>query len=79
MLNFFVTGIDVGGLFKDFLIELSERVFNPDFGLFSVTTQQLLYPHPSAAALLGHDADNPNEMENTFTFIGRVLGKGNCY
>jgi hypothetical protein len=68
-------GIDVGGLFKDFLTDLSERVFDPGCGLFCLTPQQQLYPHPSAAMLLGQD-DSSSEMEQTFAFIGRVLGKG---
>lgn len=75
-LSLCLPGIDVGGLFKDFLTDLSARVFNPGFGLFSLTAQQQLYPHPSAAALLGHDPNHPHEMEDTFAFIGRVLGKG---
>jgi hypothetical protein len=66
----------VGGLFKDFLTDLSERVFNPNFGLFSLTAQQQLFPHPAAAALMGCDPAHPQEMQDTFAFIGRVLGKG---
>jgi len=69
------SGIDVGGLFKDFLTDLSERVFDPHFGLFCLTPAQLLYPHPSAAALMGCDPARPQEMQDTFAFIGRVLGK----
>lgn len=37
-------GIDAGGLFKDFWTDISNRVFNPSFGLFSLTES-----HVSAA------------------------------
>lgn len=72
-----LSGIDAGGLFKDFLTELSSRVFDPQYGLFQLSPQQQLYPHPSAAALLDcPPAQQQQQMQDTFAFIGRVLGKG---
>ena len=63
-------GIDAGGLFKDFLTDLSGRVFDPSYGLFCTTSSNLLYPNPSAALLY-----DSHEMDAMFTFLGRVLGK----
>lgn len=65
-------GIDLGGLFKDFLTDLSMRVFDPSYGLFSVTSLgggSLLYPNPAASALFGH------ETTAIYKFVGQVLGK----
>jgi len=63
-------GIDVGGLFKDFLTDLSRRIFDPNFGLFSITSTQALYPNPAAHLLYPDD-----EIEGLYFFLGRVLGK----
>ena len=64
-------GIDIGGLFKDFLTDLSARIFDPSYGLFSLTSSNLLYPNPAAAVLYpGH-----GELEALYSFLGRVLGK----
>lgn len=63
-------GIDVGGLFKDFLTDLSRRIFDPNFGLFSITSTHALYPNPAAFLLYPDD-----EIEGLYLFLGRVLGK----
>ncbi len=63
-------GIDAGGLFKDFVTDLSGRIFDPNYGLFCTTSANLMYPNPSAALLF-----NPHEMDAMFVFLGRVLGK----
>jgi hypothetical protein len=39
------SGIDMGGLFKDFWTDLSARVFDPSFGLFSITSSQVCFLH----------------------------------
>ena len=44
-------GIDGGGLFKDFMDALAERAFDPQYGLFNVTSEQLLYPNPASPTL----------------------------
>jgi hypothetical protein len=63
-------GIDAGGLFKDFVTDLSGRIFDPSYGLFCCTAANLLYPNPSAQMLF-----DAHEMDTTFVFLGRVLGK----
>ncbi len=45
------SGMDAGGLFKEFWTELAALAFNMDFGLFSLTSEGLLYPNPNAQAL----------------------------
>lgn len=40
-------GIDGGGVFKEFLTGLSKEAFNVNYGLFTATPEQLLYPNPS--------------------------------
>ena len=66
------TGIDAGGLFKEFWVDLAARAFDPNYGLFLPTSDQLLYPNPNSAA-----APCPREADHLilFEFIGRVLGK----
>jgi hypothetical protein len=59
-------GVDIGGLFKDFLSDLSARVFDPSYGLFSVTSDNLLYPNPSAILLY----PEPGELEALYGFLG---------
>ena len=39
-------GMDAGGLFKEFLTDLSKIVFNPNYGLFLATEKEKeLYPN----------------------------------
>jgi len=63
------SGVDGGGLFKEFMIHICRTMFDPDFGLFSVTSEQTLYPSPSAFAVHGRKA------ADLFTFLGKVVGK----
>jgi ubiquitin-protein ligase E3 C len=62
-------GIDAGGLFKELWTQLTALVFDPDFGLFSLTNSEELYPNPSSSFLTGFDD------AITFELLGRVLGK----
>ena len=63
-------GADAGGLFKEFLTNLIEIVFNPNYGLFVLTpNDNLLYPNPASEMLFG-----PNHL-HFFRFLGRILGK----
>ena len=62
-------GIDAGGLFKEFLVELSKIVFNPNYGLFKPTTEHYLYPNPESFNFLG------DEHLNIFYFVGLVVGR----
>jgi hypothetical protein len=63
-------GIDAGGLFKDFLTDLSARIFDPSFGLFVETSNKLTYPNPAATKIY-----DSYELDSMFSFLGRVLGK----
>jgi ubiquitin-protein ligase E3 C len=63
-------GIDAGGLFKDFWNDLSRFVFDPSFGLFAITSDNLLYPNPNSVALYSKE-----ELEKMYFFVGRILGK----
>jgi len=63
-------GIDIGGLFKDFVTDLSGLIFNPNYGLFCSTEGGLIYPNPQAKQLY-----EENELEKLYSFLGRVLGK----
>ncbi|KAA6423490.1 MAG: E3 ubiquitin- ligase UPL6 [Trebouxia sp. A1-2] len=61
-------GIDGGGLFKEFMECLVKEGFNPNAALFKATSDNRLYPHPAAQALV------PNALAY-FEFLGRMLGK----
>ena len=63
-------GIDAGGLFKEFLIELSKIIFNPGYGMFKITeNEQTLYPNPESESYLGA------EQLIIFYFVGLVVGR----
>lgn len=62
-------GYDAGGLFKEFWTSLSGEAFNPEYGLFSVTKDQCLYPNPDSKLFFG------NEHLGMFYLVGRILGK----
>jgi ubiquitin-protein ligase E3 C len=62
------SGIDAGGLFKEFWTSLSKIAFNINYGLWALTENNLMYPSPTASLL--HD----NSLE-LYEFLGRVLGK----
>ncbi|OQS06813.1 hypothetical protein THRCLA_01177 [Thraustotheca clavata] len=61
-------GIDAGGLFKEFWTDLSQLAFDPNYGLFQCTKDQLLYPNPHSGMV--HRAHLV-----LFEFLGRILGK----
>lgn len=70
------SGIDAGGLFKEFWTDLCAIAFDPNYALFSVTdggsdggVGNCLYPNPSSAA--AHGADHITLL----AFLGRILGK----
>jgi len=62
------SGIDAGGLFKDFWTSLSRIAFDMNYGLWALTEDQLMYPSPESSVLHGNDLE-------MFEFLGRVLGK----
>ncbi|RYH12920.1 hypothetical protein EON65_36950, partial [archaeon] len=63
-------GIDSGGLFKDYLVALSEQIFHPAAGLFCTTDDMCIYPNPRYKG--GEVGSN---AEDIYMFIGRVVGK----
>jgi ubiquitin-protein ligase E3 C len=65
------SGIDAGGLFKEFWTDLSAVAFNENYALFRVTdgAGNCLYPNPSSRAAHG------SEHIVLFEFLGRILGK----
>lgn len=60
-------GIDQDGVFKEFLEETIQRVFDPSLNLFKTTSDQRLYPSPTS-----HMQENHLQL---FEFVGRMLGK----
>ncbi|KIO29730.1 hypothetical protein M407DRAFT_14471 [Tulasnella calospora MUT 4182] len=62
------SGIDGGGVFKEFLTSLSKEAFDTDRGLWLATKQQALYPNPHSYARESHQL-------SWYRFIGRILGK----
>lgn len=61
-------GIDAGGLTRDFYVELSRALFNPNYSLFTPTSNGVSF-HPNQQSHV-----NPDHL-NFFKFIGRVIGK----
>ncbi|KAJ6225362.1 hypothetical protein RDWZM_003907 [Blomia tropicalis] len=62
------TGIDGGGVFREFLSETLKTAFDPNRGFFKLTNDGLLYPNPSIHLLV-------ENYEQHYYFIGRLLGK----
>eukprot|EP00933_Yihiella_yeosuensis_P036201 TRINITY_DN29936_c0_g1_i1.p1 TRINITY_DN29936_c0_g1~~TRINITY_DN29936_c0_g1_i1.p1 ORF type:complete len:430 (+),score=57.74 TRINITY_DN29936_c0_g1_i1:158-1291(+) len=62
------SGVDGGGLFKEFMIHICRTMFDPDYGLFSATSDQTLYP--SETAYQAHK--NAGDL---YAFLGKVVGK----
>jgi E3 ubiquitin-protein ligase HUWE1 len=61
-------GQDAGGLTRDFFIELSREMFNPNYSLFNLSSNGSTYfPNPRSNV----DKDHLRY----FKFIGRVIGK----
>lgn len=65
------SGLDAGGLFKEFWTDLADLAFNPNWALFCETQDSngFVYPNPSSKA--AHGPDNIIMYE----FLGRVVGK----
>ncbi|KAJ0407214.1 hypothetical protein P43SY_007989 [Pythium insidiosum] len=66
-------GIDAGGLFKEFWLDLASLAFDLEYGLFLTTPgDQLLYPNPHAAS---SHFTRESDYLTLFQFVGRILGK----
>lgn len=61
-------GVDGGGLFKDFMEELSKTAFDPTHGLFAATEQGEIYPNPAASFF-------QSNAVQILSFLGRIAGK----
>lgn len=61
-------GVDGGGIFKDFMENITKAAFDIQYGLFKETADHLLYPNP--ASHMVHD-----EHLLYFEFLGKILGK----
>ncbi|XP_062230824.1 E3 ubiquitin-protein ligase UPL6-like isoform X2 [Phragmites australis] len=61
-------GIDGGGIFKDFMENITRAAFDVQYGLFKETTDHLLYPNPGSG--LVHE-----QHLQYFNFLGSLLGK----
>lgn len=61
-------GIDGGGIFKDFMENITRAAFDMQYGLFKETTDHLLYPNPASGMI--HE-----QHLQFFHFLGIILGK----
>ncbi|CAG0878960.1 unnamed protein product [Cyprideis torosa] len=61
-------GVDGGGVFREFLSELIQSIFNPNRGLFCATGDNTHYPNPEAPLLFP-------DFSKHYYFAGRMLGK----
>ncbi|KAG9136757.1 hypothetical protein Leryth_004517 [Lithospermum erythrorhizon] len=61
-------GIDGGGIFKDFMENISRAAFDVQYGLFKETANHLLYPNPGSG--LVHE-----QHLQYFHFLGTILAK----
>jgi ubiquitin-protein ligase E3 C len=61
-------GIDGGGLFREFLLQLLENGFDPNRGFFVLTSDGFLYPNPHVSFLVENYATH-------YFFLGRMLAK----
>ena len=66
-------GQDAGGIFKEFLVDLSKIIFEPNFGFFTKTEiDEDLYPNPSNS-LFEHLSEE--HILKYYEFFGKILGK----
>ncbi|XP_050375233.1 E3 ubiquitin-protein ligase UPL6 [Argentina anserina] len=61
-------GIDGGGIFKDFMENITRAAFDVQYGLFKETSDHLLYPNPGSGMI--HD-----QHLQFFHFLGILLAK----
>ncbi|KAG2736502.1 hypothetical protein G9P44_000592 [Scheffersomyces stipitis] len=70
------SGVDAGGVTREWYQVLSRQMFNPDYALFSPVASDETTFHPNRTSYV-----NPEHL-SFFKFIGRVIGKAiydNCY
>ena len=61
-------GIDGGGLFREFLLQLLETAFDPNRGIFILTSDGFCYPNPNVKLIM-------ENFETHYFFLGRILAK----
>jgi ubiquitin-protein ligase E3 C len=61
-------GIDGGGLFREFMLNLLETGFDPNRGFFILTSDGFLYPNPNVRLLV-------ESYHQHYFFLGRMLAK----
>ncbi|XP_061370457.1 E3 ubiquitin-protein ligase UPL6-like isoform X2 [Gastrolobium bilobum] len=61
-------GIDGGGIFKDFMENITRAAFDVQYGLFKETADRLLYPNPGSGMI--HE-----QHLQFFHFLGTLLAK----
>lgn len=61
-------GIDGGGIFKDFMENITRAAFDVQYGLFKETADHLLYPNPGSGMI--HE-----QHLHFFHFLGSLLAK----
>lgn len=61
-------GIDGGGIFKDFMENITQSAFDVQYGLFKETVDHLLYPNPGSGLI--HE-----QHLQFFEFLGSILAK----
>lgn len=61
-------GIDGGGVFREFILQLLETGFDPIRGFFTFTSDGFLYPNPNVGMLM-------ENFREHYTFLGRMLAK----
>ncbi|KAH9311826.1 hypothetical protein KI387_026861, partial [Taxus chinensis] len=61
-------GVDGGGIFKDFMENITKTAFDIQYGLFKETSDHLLYPNPASGTIHA-------EHLQYFEFLGKILGK----
>ncbi|EFJ20124.1 hypothetical protein SELMODRAFT_443962 [Selaginella moellendorffii] len=61
-------GVDGGGIFKDFMENITSAGFDIQYGLFKETADHLLYPNPASHMV-------NDEHLQYFEFFGKILGK----
>lgn len=62
-------GVDAGGVTREWLMELSKEIFNPDYALFRTTAADRITYQPNRASAI-----NPDHLQY-FKFVGRIIGK----
>ena len=68
---FYLTGIDAGGLTREWYLVLSREIFNCNYALFTAAADGATF-QPNPLSMI-----NMNHLDY-FKFVGRVIGKAIC-